>query len=166
MNGFDRVGGIEFRAFAVSLLDLEEFMRKDYTGVCTDRTGASVDDRRAGAFIHPGTFGTAPRRIKTFVFDKKVTTLPFAIRSLTSLAAQMLGLRDRGRVAPGMKADIMVFDPETLSDKSTYFDPYQYSAGINFVLVNGRFVVDAGKPTMAKPGRVLQRQRLASTTTH
>ena len=71
MNGFDRVGGIEFRAFAVSLLDLEEFMRKDYTGVCTDRTGASVDDRRAGAFIHPGTFGTAPRRIKTCVLLEK-----------------------------------------------------------------------------------------------
>ena len=166
LNGFDRVGGIEFRAFAVSLIDLEEFMRKDYTGVCTDRTAASVDDRRTGRFIHPGTFGTAPRRIKTFVFDKKVTTLPFAIRSLTSLSAQMLGLRDRGRIAPGQKADLVVFDPETLADKATYFEPYQYSEGINFVLVNGRFVVDAGKPTAAKPGRVLQRQRLASTTTH
>src|SRR5438067_835850 len=99
MNGFDRVGGVEFRAFAVSLLDLEEFMRKDYTGVCTDRTAASVDDRSTGRFIHPGTFGTAPRRIKTFVFDKKITTLPFAIRSMTWLSAQMLGLRDRGRIA-------------------------------------------------------------------
>ena len=55
---------------------------------------------------------------------------------------------------------------ETLAVKATYFEPYQYSEGINFVLVNGRFVVDAGKPTTAKPGRVLQRQRLASTTTH
>ena len=78
----------------------------------------------------------------------------------------MLGLRDRGRIAPGQKADLVVFDPETLTDKATYFEPYQYSEGINFVLVNGRFVVDAGKPTAAKPGRVLQRQRLASTTTH
>jgi N-acyl-D-amino-acid deacylase len=166
LNGFDRVGGVEFRAFAVSLLDLEEFMRKDYTGVCTDRTAASVDDRSTGRFIHPGTFGTAPRRIKTFVFDKKITTLPFAIRSMTSLSAQMLGLRDRGRIAPGQKADIVVFDPETLTDKATYFEPYQYSEGINFVLVNGRFVVDGGKPNGAKPGRVLQRQRLASTATH
>jgi N-acyl-D-amino-acid deacylase len=166
LNGFDRVGGVEFRAFAVSLLDLEEFMRRDYTGVCTDRTAASVDDRSTGRFIHPGTFGTAPRRVKTFVFDRKVTTLPFAIRSMTSLSAQMLGLRDRGRIAPGQKADIVVFDPETLTDKATYFDPYQYSEGINFVLVNGRFVVDGGKSNSARPGRVLQRQRLASTTSH
>jgi len=164
LNGFDRVGGVEFRAFAVSLIDLEEFMRKDYTGVCTNRAGASVDDRSTGRFIHPGTFGTAPRRLKTFVFEKKVTTLPFAIRSMTSLSAQMLGLRDRGRIAPGQKADIVVFDPETLTDKATYFEPYQYSQGINFVLVNGRFVVDGGKPTPARPGHVLQRQRLASTT--
>ena len=155
-----------FRAFAVSLLDLEEFMRKDYTGVCTDRTAASVEDRSTGRFIHPGTFGTAPRRIKTFVFDKKVTTLPFAVRSLTSLAAQMLGLRDRGHIVPGQKADVVVFDPETVADKSTYFEPYQYSEGMTYVLVNGRLVVDGGKPTLAKPGRVLQRQRQASATTH
>ena len=84
MNGFDRVGGVEFRAFAVSLLDLEEFMRQDYTGVCTDRGGASAEPPRTARFIHPGTFGTAPRRIRTFVFEKRVTTLPFAVRSLTS----------------------------------------------------------------------------------
>jgi N-acyl-D-aspartate/D-glutamate deacylase len=134
--------------------------------VCTDRTGASVDDRRNGRFIHPGTFGTAPRRIRTFVFEKQVTTLPFAIRSLTSLPAQILGLRDRGRIAPGQKADVVIFDPETLVDKATYFEPYQYSEGINFVMVNGRFVVDGGKPTMAKPGRVLEHQRRSAATSH
>lgn len=164
MNGFNRPGGIEFRAFAVSLLDLEEFMRQDYTGVCTDRTGASVEERKANPFIHPGTFGTSVRRIKTFVFDKHVTTLPFAIRSLTALPAQILGLADRGRLMPGQKADVVVFDPATLKDKATYFEPYQYSEGINVVLVNGKFVVDGGKSTGAKPGQVLQRQRTTSTS--
>jgi N-acyl-D-amino-acid deacylase len=158
-NGFDRPGGVEFRAFAVSLLDLEEFMRQDYTAVCTDRGGATVEEAKPGRFIHPGTFGTAPRRIRTFVFEKKITTLPFAIRSMTSLSAQILGLRDRGRLAPGQKADVVVFDPERLRDKATYFEPYQYSEGIDIVLVNGQFVVDDGKPTGAKPGRVLERQR-------
>jgi N-acyl-D-amino-acid deacylase len=162
MNGFDRPGGIQFRAFAVSLLDLEEFMRQDYTAVCTDRGGASVEDARPGRFIHPGTFGTAPRRLRTFVFEKGVTTLPFAIRSLTALPAQILGLTDRGRLAAGQKADIVVFDPERLRDKATYFEPYQYSEGIEFVVVNGRLVVDGGKPTGQKPGRVLERQRTAS----
>jgi N-acyl-D-amino-acid deacylase len=171
MHGFDRPGGIQFRAFAVSLLDLEEFMRQDYTGVCTDREGDSPELREnrsqfavAGAkpFVHPGTFGTAPRLLRTFVFDKKVITLPHAIRSLTSLPAQVLGLRDRGRIAEGQKADVVVFDPATLRDKATYFEPWQYSEGIELVLVNGRVVVDAGKPTDAKPGRVLARQRTAN----
>ena len=161
-NGFDRPGGVEFRAFAVSLLDLEEFMRQDYTAVCTDRGGATIEEARPGRFIHPGTFGTAPRRIRTFVFDKKVTTLPFAIRSLTSLPAQILGLRDRGLIAPGQKADVVVFDPDRLRDKATYFEPYQYSEGIDAVLVNGVFVVENGKPTSARPGRVLERQRRLS----
>ena len=81
---------------------------------------------------------------------------------MTSLSAQILGLRDRGRIAPGMKADIVVFDPTTLRDKATYFEPFQYSEGINFVLVNGALVVDLAKPTAAKPGKVLVRQRSGS----
>jgi N-acyl-D-amino-acid deacylase len=174
MHGFDRPGGIQFRAFAVSLLDLEEFMRQDYTGVCTDREGDAPELREnrsqfavAGAkpYVHPGTFGTAPRLLRAFVFEKKVITLPFAIRSLTSLPAQILGLRDRGRIAEGQKADVVVFDPKTLRDKATYFEPFQYSEGIELVLVNGRFVVDSGKPTQAKPGRVLARQRARSGPT-
>jgi N-acyl-D-amino-acid deacylase len=168
MHGFDRPGGVQFRAFAVSLLDLEEFMRQDYTGVCTDREGDSPELRTnrsqfatpgAKPFVHPGTFGTAPRLIRTFALDKQVITLPHAIRSLTSLGAQVLGLRDRGRLAEGQRADVVVFDPRRIRDKATYFEPFQYSEGIDFVLVNGRFVVDGGRPTAAKPGRVLARQR-------
>jgi N-acyl-D-amino-acid deacylase len=158
-NGFDRPGGITLRAFAVSLLDLEEFMRKDYTGVCTDRQGDTPDLRR-NAFVHPGTFGTTTRLLRTFVFEKKTITLPFAIRSLTSLPAQILGLRDRGRLQEGAKADLVLFDPETLRDKATYFEPFQYSEGIEFVLVNGQLVVDDGKPSARKPGKVLSRQRV------
>ncbi len=162
LNGFDRPGGIQWRAFAVSLDDLKEFMRQDYTAVCTDRRGDGPRIRQ-NPFIHPGTFGTATRRIKRFVLDEPVTTMPFAIRSMTSLSAQILGLKDRGLIAEGLKADIVVFDPETIADKATYFEPFQYSTGVNFVLVNGQFVVDGGKPTDAKPGKVLERQRTART---
>jgi N-acyl-D-amino-acid deacylase len=160
MNGFDIPGGVEWRAFAVSLLDLEEFMRQDYTAVCTDRSGDTPQMRR-NAFVHPGTFGTAPRLIRTFAIERKTITLPHAIRSLTGLPAQILGLKDRGRIGEGMLADIVVFDPELIRDKATYFEPFQYSEGISHVLVNGAFVVDAGKPTPATPGRVLTRQRTA-----
>lgn len=164
LNGFDTPEAIEWRAFAVSLEDLKEFMRKDYTAVCTDRSGDSPEMRR-NQFVHPGTFGTATRRIRRFVLDEPVTTMPFAIRSMTTLSAQILGLRDRGRLAPGMKADVVVFDPETIRDKATYFEPFQYSEGVNYVLVNGAFVVDGGKPTAAKPGKVLARQRTGSLRT-
>jgi N-acyl-D-amino-acid deacylase len=158
MSGFDRPGGVEWRAFAVSLLDLEEFMRKDYTTVCTDRGGDWPALRRQ-RFTHPGTFGTSTRLLRRFVLEKRVITLPFAIRSLTSLPAQILGLRDRGRIAEGMKADLVVFDPETVRDRATFFEPFQYGEGIEYVLTNGTLVVDGGRPTAAKPGRVLERQR-------
>ena len=164
LHGFDRPAAVEWRAFAVSLEDLKEFMRKDYTAVCTDRRGDGPRIRE-NAFVHPGTFGTAPRRIRRFVFDEPVTTLPFAIRSMTSLSAQILGLRDRGLLREGLKADIVVFDPATIRDRATYFEPFQYSEGVSYVLVNGAFVVDGGKPTQAKPGRVLARQRAARSRT-
>lgn len=160
LNGFDRPAAVQWRAFAVSLLDLEEFMRQPYTAVCTDRGGDSPD-LRDNRFVHPGTFGTSTRLIRTFAMERGTITLPFAIRSLTSLPAQILGLTDRGRLAEGMRADIVVFDPERVRDKATFFQPFQESEGIEFVIVNGRFVVDGEKPTAAKPGRVLRRQRAA-----
>ena len=160
MTGFEGPGGIEWRAFAVSLLDLEEFMRKDYTGVCTDRSGDTPEMRR-NPFVHPGTFGTVPRLIRTFAMERRTITLPHAIRSLTGLPAQILGLRDRGRLAEGMFADVVVFDPERIRDRATYFEPFQYSEGISHVLVNGELVLDQEKPTAAKPGRILTRQRTA-----
>lgn len=160
MNGFATPGGVEWRAFAVSLLDLEEFMRQDYTAVCTDRSGDSPEMRKT-PFVHPGTFGTVPRLLRTFVMDRRTITLPHAIRSLTGLPAQILGLKDRGRIAEGLLADVVVFDPDRIRDKATYFEPFQYSEGITHVLVNGTFVVDEGKPTAARPGRMLTRQRTA-----
>jgi N-acyl-D-amino-acid deacylase len=160
MTGFEGPGGVEWRAFAVSLLDLEEFMRKDYTGVCTDRSGDTPEMRR-NPFVHPGTFGTVPRLIRTFAMERRTITLPHAIRSLTGLPAQILGLRDRGRLAEGMFADVVVFDPDRIRDRATYFEPFQYSEGISHVLVNGELVLDQEKPTAAKPGRILTRQRPA-----
>jgi N-acyl-D-amino-acid deacylase len=116
---------------------------------------------RRNPFVHPGTFGTVPRLIRTFALERHTITLPHAIRSLTALPAQILGLKDRGRIGEGMLADIVVFDPDLIRDKATYFEPFQYSEGISHVLVNGAFVIDEGKPTAARPGRMLTRQRTA-----
>ncbi len=158
MNGLDQPGGVLWMAKAVSLLDIEEWMRQDYTGVCLDRPGDSPLLRQDKS-THPGAFGTSGRLIREFVFERGTITLPHAIRSLTSLPAQVLGLSDRGRIGVGMKADIVIFDPETIRSDATYLEPWVYQQGMTHVLTNGRFVVDEGKTTDAKPGRVLKRER-------
>jgi N-acyl-D-aspartate/D-glutamate deacylase len=82
--------------------------------------------------------------------------LEFAIRKMTSLAAQRVGIADRGLLRPGMAADITVFDPETVSDRATFERPHQPSVGITYVLVNGQIVLRRGELTSSRPGRGLR----------
>jgi N-acyl-D-aspartate/D-glutamate deacylase len=89
------------------------------------------------------------------VREKKVLTLPDAIRKMTSLAAQITGLTDRGLLRPGMAADITIFDQNTVKDKATFENPMQYPVGIPYVIVNGVVVISKGEHTVARPGRVL-----------
>jgi len=84
---------------------------------------------------------------------------------MTGLAAQILGLEDRGRLEVGMKADVVVFDPETIRTDATYLDPFVFQEGMTHVMVNGEFVVDEGAPTDALPGEVLSRSGLERETT-
>jgi N-acyl-D-amino-acid deacylase len=159
MNGLDQPGGVLWMAKAVGMVDIEEWMRQDYTAVALDRMVDTGD--RTSRSTHPGQFGTSGRLLREFVFERGTITLPHAIRSMTGLAAQILGLEDRGRIAVGQKADIVIFDPETVRSDATYLNPYVYQEGMTWVLVNGRFVVDQGAPTDELPGRVLERQREA-----
>jgi N-acyl-D-aspartate/D-glutamate deacylase len=85
-----------------------------------------------------------------------VITLEFAIRKMTSLAAQRVGINDRGLLKPGMYADITVFDPNAIIDNSTYESPAQLATGVSYVFVNGVAVVDGGQVTAALPGRPLR----------
>src|SRR3954467_5125240 len=105
---------------------------------------------------HPRGFGTFPRILGRYVRQDSVITLEFAIRKMTSLAAQRVGVSDRGLLKPGMFADITVFDPATIIDRSTYENPAQLATGVSYVFVNGVAVVDAGKVTNALPGRGLR----------
>jgi N-acyl-D-amino-acid deacylase len=90
------------------------------------------------------------------VRNRHILTLEEAVRKLSSQAANRLGLQDRGLVRQGMKADVVVFDADTVRDTATYDKPDQYAEGISWVLVNGKAVVADGKPTNATPGRVLR----------
>lgn len=157
MTGLPQPGGVLWMAMAVGMVDIEEWMRQDYTAVALDRM--SDDGQRTSKSTHPGQYGTSGRLLREFVFERGTITLPHAIRSMTGLPAQILGLQDRGRIAVGQKADVVVFDPETVRSDATYLDPYVFQEGMNWVLVNGRFVVDEARPTDELPGIVLERQR-------
>lgn len=104
---------------------------------------------------HPRSFGTFTRILADVVRKRHVLTLEEAIRKMTSQPANRLGIADRGLLRQGMKADIVVFNPDTVADTSTFAKPDTYSKGIGWVLINGKPVVADGKPTNALPGRVL-----------
>ena len=105
---------------------------------------------------HPRAYGSFPRILSHYVRELGVLTLEQAIARMTSVAANELGIRDRGRISPGMAADLVVFDPDRIGDRATLAESTLRSEGIRFVLVNGQVVMDDGNPTKALPGRVLR----------
>jgi dihydroorotase/N-acyl-D-amino-acid deacylase len=106
---------------------------------------------------HPRWYGTFPRVLGRYVREKQTISLPEAIRKMTALPAATLGLKDRGLIKEGMKADVVVFDPETVADKATFESPHQYPEGIPFVVINGRFSVLNGQFQHLKAGEVLRK---------
>lgn len=109
-----------------------------------------------GSWPHPRSYGTFPRAIAHYQRLRRVTTLPDMIRKMTSLPAEKLGLRDRGTIASGKAADLVLFDYKRISDRSTFLDPHQFPEGIPYVFVNGVAVVADDVQTAAKPGHVLR----------
>lgn len=106
---------------------------------------------------HPRNFGTFPRVLGVYVRERELLRLEDAVRKMTWMNAAKIGLRDRGLLAVGYVADITVFDPQKVIDRATYTEPFQYSAGIHYVIVNGQLVLDNGRHTGARPGRALRR---------
>ena len=113
-----------------------------------------------GAFLksstHPRAYGNVARLLGKYVRDEKRVTLPEAVRRLTSFPASNLGIRDRGRLASGMKADVAIFDAATISDKATFERPQQFAVGMRHVLVNGQAVLSNGEMTAARPGQAVR----------
>jgi N-acyl-D-amino-acid deacylase len=132
-------------------------MKQPWVSVGQDAGAVSPDStgkwRERG---HPRGFGTFPRILGRYVRQDSVISLEFAIRKMTSLAAQRVGLNERGLLKPGMYADITVFDPATIIDRATYEQPSQLATGVSYVFVNGVAVVDSGQVTAALPGRALR----------
>jgi N-acyl-D-amino-acid deacylase len=151
-NGFDnRRGGARMRGFSLDEADIEHIMRQEFTATCTD--GDTVP---FGAGVpHARYYGSYPRKLRRYVVERKTISLAFAVRSMSGLAAQILGLRDRGTIREGHWADLVMFDLATVADRATFTKPHQYPEGIPYVFVNGVAVVDDGKLTGATPGKVL-----------
>jgi N-acyl-D-amino-acid deacylase len=105
---------------------------------------------------HPRAYGNFARLLGKYVRDEKVIPLAEAIRKLTSFPADTLRVKDRGRLQPNYYADVVVFDPNTIADRSTYENPHQYATGMKHVYVNGVQVLRDGEHTGAKPGRVVR----------
>jgi N-acyl-D-amino-acid deacylase len=116
------------------------------------------DSTFVGAKPSPRTYGSFPRVLGEFVRQRHVLGLEEAVRKMTSAAAARLGLTDRGSLADGYLADVVVFDPETVAANATYDEPRRFPSGIDYVLVNGTVVIDAGEHTGALPGRVVRRR--------
>jgi N-acyl-D-amino-acid deacylase len=120
----------------------------------TDAGG--LDPATAQGLSHPRAYGTFTRVLGKYVREEGATTLEEAVRKMSSAVATRLHIRDRGLLVPGLYADVVVFDPETVGDVATYEEPHQISLGVNHVFVNGVEVVDHGRHTGAKPGRAVR----------
>jgi N-acyl-D-aspartate/D-glutamate deacylase len=112
-----------------------------------------------GEYPNPRTYGCFPIVLAEFVRAERHLRLPEAIRKMTSFPAQRLGIPDRGLLRDGFKADIVVFNPDTVKTHATREDPKHYPVGIDYVIVNGQVVIDQGANTGALPGRALRRGR-------
>ena len=150
----DRPGGARMRGFSMSELDMELIARQPWVATSTDGGIALPSD---GPATHARFYGSFPRKIRHYAMERGVISLEAAIRSSTSLPAQIMRLGDRGQVREGFAADLVIFDLATIRDKATFFEPHQHSEGIELVLVNGVPVVDGGALTGALPGKVLAR---------
>ncbi len=142
--------------FMMNEKDVQTALREPWLDIASDGSSLSTEGLLAAGHPHPRNYGTFPRILGHYVRDEKVLTLEDAVRRMTSLSAQRLGLKDRGLLREGYWADVVVFDPNRIIDRATFSSPKQYPDGINYVLVNGHVVIDRGNHTGERPGVVLR----------
>jgi N-acyl-D-amino-acid deacylase len=149
---------VEQRGIGVAPLSMNEEQKREALRapfVMIDCDSGPTDPATAQS-AHPRAFGTMARVLAKYVREEKVIRLEEAVWKMSGLAATRLRLYDRGRIAPGMAADLIVFDENEVQDTATFEKPLSYSVGFDFVLVNGEVVIDAGRWTEKLPGRILR----------
>jgi N-acyl-D-amino-acid deacylase len=141
--------------FGMSEDDVRAALRHPFVSFCTDSPASAEDGIFSQENSHPRAWASTARILGHYVREVGLMPLEEAVRKMTSLPAARMHLDDRGILRPGMAADVVAFNPETVHERSTYADPIHYSEGFDYVMVNGEIVVDRGRITDARPGRPL-----------
>ena len=149
-------GNVDMAGFAMSEENLEKILAHPLGMVCTDGGAFAIDGPTRRGSPHPRGAGSFARVLGRYVRDRKVLTLPDAIRKLTSMPADRLRLADRGRLTVGAAADVVVFDPARIADTATFERPFQYPVGVSLVIVNGRVELRDGQRSRTHAGRSLR----------
>jgi N-acyl-D-amino-acid deacylase len=145
-------GGCQAIYHAISEDDIERILRSPYSMIGSD---GEIPEFGKGA-PHPRSYGTFSRVLARYVRERKVLTLEDAVHKMSGYPADRLRLFDRGLLRPGMKADVVIFDPAKVQDKADFTNPHQYAVGVVDVIVNGQRVIADGQLTSARPGRILR----------
>lgn len=140
-------GSAGVASFNMNEKDIRRFMKERFVATCSD-----------GSTGHPRKFGTFPKKLHDYVFAEKLISLAFAVRNSSALAAETFRIPERGLIREGYFADLIIFDPKTVSDRATYEQPELFSVGMRFVIVNGKVAIDDGVFSGVLAGRALRKQ--------
>jgi dihydroorotase/N-acyl-D-amino-acid deacylase len=143
--------------------DVRLVMKQPWVAIASDGSAINLD---APGVPHPRNYSTNVRVLGYYVREQHVLSLEEAVRKMTSLPAQILGLRDRGQLREGFAADVVVFDPATVGETNSFEKPKSFAKGVDYVLVNGTVVIDKGRHTGATPGRAIRSAAAAQHSTN
>ena len=149
-------GSVSTLMFCMAEDDVKTIMKHPRTIIASDgRAVADYGELHKGC-PHPRYYGTFPRVLGKYVREEKAFSLETAIQKMTSMPAEIMGLKARGTLAPKMVADITVFDPETVSDMATFESPHQYPTGIEYVMIAGEIIIDHGRHSNKMEGNIIK----------
>lgn len=151
--------------FLMNEENVKKQIQLPYMTFGSDARSIAAEEKNLESSTHPRTYGNFARLLGKYVREEKVISLEEAIHKLTQLSAQKLKIEDRGLLAPGYYADVVVFDPETIADKATFEEPHQYAVGVEHVFVNGMQVLSQGEHIGATPGMFVKGPGYQATTT-
>lgn len=145
-------GSVSILGFGISTAGMDRILTQSWCMVASDGSGVPISGRGG----HPRSFGAFPRAYCRYVRELRTLSVEALVHKMTAMPARVLRLGDRGRLAPGLLASVVAFDPERFADQATWLEPQRYATGVQYLVVNGALAVDAGEATAAMAGRVLR----------